>query len=247
MQTRKRFSRQERLKVYSKCGGHCAYCGKKILFKDMQIDHVASIAGGGTNDSDNLLPACRSCNFYKSDQSLEEFRAYMMTLLDRLRKNDVVFNIAERWGFIEETNKDKAKFYFETLEEKEKMQDIVFGKELRGKSDFDAEEAKKKLLEVSIYGEAVPEIEAKATKTIYRYPKIVYEGIRKTSTAEVRYRLWLQISIAYAGASACPKFVLTIYRQDKGFSFGETRIGETYAEAAEFAHEAAGLVYDAED
>lgn len=25
--------------VYNKYNGHCAYCGKKIAYKDMQVDH----------------------------------------------------------------------------------------------------------------------------------------------------------------------------------------------------------------
>lgn len=29
-----------RQQVYDKCGGHCAYCGKEIAYKDMQVDHV---------------------------------------------------------------------------------------------------------------------------------------------------------------------------------------------------------------
>lgn len=32
--------------VYNKYGGHCAYCGKKIDIKDMQIDHFKPILRG---------------------------------------------------------------------------------------------------------------------------------------------------------------------------------------------------------
>lgn len=33
-------SKKVRQLVYDKCGGHCAYCGKEIAYKDMQVDHI---------------------------------------------------------------------------------------------------------------------------------------------------------------------------------------------------------------
>ena len=30
-------SKKVRQLVYDKCGGHCAYCGKEIAYKDMQV------------------------------------------------------------------------------------------------------------------------------------------------------------------------------------------------------------------
>jgi 5-methylcytosine-specific restriction endonuclease McrA len=29
-----------REEVYNKCSGHCAYCGKEITIKQMQVDHI---------------------------------------------------------------------------------------------------------------------------------------------------------------------------------------------------------------
>ena len=29
----------DRLKIYNKYGGHCAYCGREIEYKQMQVDH----------------------------------------------------------------------------------------------------------------------------------------------------------------------------------------------------------------
>lgn len=90
--------------VYSKYDGHCAYCGKKIAMKDMQVDHLYSKylyscykdkiedlrlhperyteyerehAKGfpdNIDDLDNLMPACRSCNFRKGEMQLDMFR-----------------------------------------------------------------------------------------------------------------------------------------------------------------------------
>ena len=33
-------TQEARTKVYNKYNGHCAYCGKEIEYKDMQVDHI---------------------------------------------------------------------------------------------------------------------------------------------------------------------------------------------------------------
>ena len=64
-QKRKRITKAERLQVFNKYGGYCAYCGKKIEYKDMQVDHMVPLRLGGADDVKNYMPACRSCNHYK--------------------------------------------------------------------------------------------------------------------------------------------------------------------------------------
>ena len=54
--------RVDRQKVYEKYNGHCAYCGKAIAIRDMQVDHILPKRNGGTDDIDNLNPSCRLCN-----------------------------------------------------------------------------------------------------------------------------------------------------------------------------------------
>lgn len=48
--------------VLAKHGGKCIYCGKT---KNITIEHKIPIIRGGTNDFDNLAPACYSCNVKK--------------------------------------------------------------------------------------------------------------------------------------------------------------------------------------
>lgn len=72
-------SKSKREAVYRKYNGHCAYCGREIACKDMQVDHFHplrawGIEDAGTDDLDNLMPACRMCNHYKRANSLETFR-----------------------------------------------------------------------------------------------------------------------------------------------------------------------------
>lgn len=114
---RKPIQKKIREQVYKKYNGHCAYCGCKLEYKDMQVDHVISVYGkDGSNDLDNLMPTCRMCNFYKSTYSLDDFRKNLETLHERLQKT-FIYRLALKYGLIEE-HKKKVNFYFENEEEK---------------------------------------------------------------------------------------------------------------------------------
>ncbi|WP_432643213.1 HNH endonuclease [Acidaminococcus sp.] len=121
---RKRLSKKQRLAVYEKYGGHCAYCGCELTYKDMQVDHIKSYylhdgPGGHTktdvemNDLDNLLPACRMCNFYKSGGTLEAFRERLRDTLLPNACRTFQFRLAEKYGLVEKHEKRKIFFYFE--------------------------------------------------------------------------------------------------------------------------------------
>lgn len=112
--------------VYAKCNGHCAYCGKEIAYKDMQVDHVVPLLrnfpdwqikmGGwtrGTDDIDNLLPSCRMCNFRKGTCDLEDFRKQVKAQADTLC-NTFQARMSLAYGLIERVDKPIV-FYFEKL------------------------------------------------------------------------------------------------------------------------------------
>ena len=40
---RRKLNKSERLAVYDKTNGHCAYCGKEITLQQMQVDHVVPV------------------------------------------------------------------------------------------------------------------------------------------------------------------------------------------------------------
>ena len=111
---RRKLSKQERESVYRKTNGHCAYCGCELEFKDMQADHVQPFIQGGSDELENLLPSCRSCNHYKSTLNLEEFRHYMQTLPDRMLRDSVNFRNLHRFGIIS-VDRSPVKFYFERM------------------------------------------------------------------------------------------------------------------------------------
>ncbi len=100
--------------VYAKCGGRCGYCGTELpTIKAMQVDHIAPKIFRGTDDFDNLLPACRPCNNYKLFFSLEEFRTMVANQIELLRRNATNLRHAERFGLVKPTVPERITFYFE--------------------------------------------------------------------------------------------------------------------------------------
>jgi hypothetical protein len=53
--------------------GPCVYCGDEA---QLQVDHVIPLSRGGTDDRDNLAPACKRCNMEKLDFKPEEWREW---------------------------------------------------------------------------------------------------------------------------------------------------------------------------
>ena len=111
--------KQTRLEVYQKYNGHCAYCGKEIEYKNMQVDHIVpKRLHSNYHDIDNiknLNPSCRRCNHYKRATTLERFRVLMQTMHLRIRDN-YICKVAEDYGIIQVKEWDGT-FYFERLKE----------------------------------------------------------------------------------------------------------------------------------
>lgn len=49
----------------------CAYCGRGTPEVELQLDHVIPKSKGGTEDINNLVPACAECNLGKSDRIIK--------------------------------------------------------------------------------------------------------------------------------------------------------------------------------
>jgi len=62
----------------------CPYCNKN---KSVSIDHMIPLSKGGTNDIDNLLPVCVSCNSQKRDKTIKEFRPILVMMWERMADN----------------------------------------------------------------------------------------------------------------------------------------------------------------
>lgn len=117
---RRKLTRTERAVVYAKYGGHCAYCGEKITQTQMQVDHLIPMElyeayaaiGQDLDTMDNYMPACRSCNHYKSSMTLEKFRAAIERFPAVLARDSVTYRNAVRFGVVL-PNPQPVKFYFE--------------------------------------------------------------------------------------------------------------------------------------
>lgn len=138
--------RSTRAAVFAKYNGRCAYTGK-VLNHDWQVDHMESqfktrydahreccteeetkARIKACNAIENLMPAQRIVNHYKSNFGLEGFRQYMLKLhirMAKLPKKTSVPRTAKRIEYLREVadlfgiTVDKpfsGKFYFETLD-----------------------------------------------------------------------------------------------------------------------------------
>lgn len=115
MANRHRLSSDERIAIYNKMSGHCAYCGELMDFKDMQVDHVIPLRKGGEDKPENMVPACRSCNHYKSTLTVEQFRKAIERMPEVLMRDSVTYKNAVRFGLVKPMQ-HQAIFYFERCE-----------------------------------------------------------------------------------------------------------------------------------
>lgn len=59
---RKRFTPQERARVFASRGGRCHRCARKLTPADRwTLEHVIALENGGTNDLDNMSCTCEWC------------------------------------------------------------------------------------------------------------------------------------------------------------------------------------------
>jgi 5-methylcytosine-specific restriction endonuclease McrA len=45
--------------------GTCHYCGRRVGFKNLTMDHVIPLSRGGRSTKGNLVPCCKECNTAK--------------------------------------------------------------------------------------------------------------------------------------------------------------------------------------
>lgn len=105
-----------RIDVYNKYNGHCAYCGVVITIKKMEVDHYwPQILSHrkpelDINGIDNLMPSCQKCNNHKHGMRPEEWRRQLGRQVSRIKSTQ--FDRALRFGQIQITEIPIV-FYFE--------------------------------------------------------------------------------------------------------------------------------------
>jgi 5-methylcytosine-specific restriction enzyme A len=63
--------------------GTCWYCGQKVGYHNLSMDHVIPLARGGRSTKDNLVPSCKECNNKKKSLLPVEWDEYMDQLHHR--------------------------------------------------------------------------------------------------------------------------------------------------------------------
>lgn len=116
----KTLTKKTRIAVYDKYDGHCAYCGKKLDYKDMQVDHLIpkqrehfkKYSEEEINCFENYMPSCRRCNHYKRAHSLETFRKMVEEIPKKLLERNYVYKVGIDFKLIK-PDEHKIVFYFE--------------------------------------------------------------------------------------------------------------------------------------
>lgn len=60
--------------------GICYFCKRKVLPKELTIDHIVPVIRGGKSTKGNIVPACKDCNNKKKYLLPIEWEDYMERL-----------------------------------------------------------------------------------------------------------------------------------------------------------------------
>lgn len=104
----------DRIAVFNKFGGHCAYCGIELDLCNMQIDHCIPQTSfrDDVHKEENYFPSCPICNGWKHCDNVETFRKSISQQVRKCRDYSRNFRMAERYGLVQEIEKPIV-FYFE--------------------------------------------------------------------------------------------------------------------------------------
>jgi len=108
--------KEERLVIFNKYNGHCAYCGWEIKLNEFEVDHVEALyrndTWGGSDDIENKLPACRQCNRSKGTFTPEKWKEQLQHKITMLNRDSSTYRIAKKFGLVQETGA-VIQFYYE--------------------------------------------------------------------------------------------------------------------------------------
>ena len=123
----KGYSKNQRIEIFNKYNGRCAYCGCILKNNHCTIDHIKPRHRGYLDDElsrmnivrgdhkiENLNPCCSSCNSSKSTLTIEKWRIEIEKKHDRLLKYESSYNLLTRFKMVKRV-KSKCIFYFEKV------------------------------------------------------------------------------------------------------------------------------------
>lgn len=67
-------TRNDWLQILFASEGYCHYCKQHIGYARLVLEHVTPMVAGGSNDPENIVAACVSCNSKKAKSSVAEWR-----------------------------------------------------------------------------------------------------------------------------------------------------------------------------
>ena len=109
-------TKEERLTIFNKYNGHCAYCGREIKLNGFEVDHFEALRRndewGGSDDIENKIPACMPCNRSKATFTIEVWREQLQNKIKSLNRDSATYRAAKRFGLVYETGA-VIQFYYE--------------------------------------------------------------------------------------------------------------------------------------
>lgn len=118
---KKNLTKEIREKIHGRYGGRCAYCGKEISYKEMQISlKIPYYRMADKGEYENYLPSCRLCNYYRRSLPLDDFRAKIVNFRYDLMEHPKYQMLVRFSLFPPKMEKRKVTFYFETQSAAEK-------------------------------------------------------------------------------------------------------------------------------
>lgn len=69
-----------RRELFHRDGGLCLYCGNKLNFREMQIEHIMPRSKGGPHAWTNVVSACEPCNRHKDNRNPEQAGMKLLAL-----------------------------------------------------------------------------------------------------------------------------------------------------------------------
>ena len=87
---------EKRLAIYMRDSFSCAYCQADLRNaepRQVTLDHLEPRVTGGTNDAENLVMACLSCNSARRDTPWQQFAVKVGAMSDVRRIRWLVSNV----------------------------------------------------------------------------------------------------------------------------------------------------------